>query len=79
MRHACFSLLAEGEAAAMPIVEDDAPKKAPKHDLGEDLSSLSLEELDERILLLRAEIGRIEEAIRAKRASADVAATFFKR
>jgi uncharacterized small protein (DUF1192 family) len=63
----------------MPIIDEDAPKKTPKHELGEDLSSLSLEELDERILLLKAEIGRVEEAIRAKRASADVAATFFKR
>jgi len=63
----------------MPIVDDDAPKKKPKHELGEDLSTLSLAELDQRIVLLRAEIGRIEEAVRTKRASADVAATFFKR
>jgi len=63
----------------MPMIDEDAPKKPPKHELGEDLSSLSLAELDERILLLKAEIGRIEEAIGAKRAGADAAATFFKR
>lgn len=63
----------------MPTIDEDAPKKPTKHELGEDLSSLSLAELDERILFLKAEIGRIEEAIRAKQASADAASTFFKR
>lgn len=62
----------------MAILDEDAAKKTPKHELGEDLSSLSLDELDERIMLLRQEIERIEEAIAAKRTSADVAATFFK-
>ena len=58
--------------------DEDAPRKAPKHEVGADLSSLSLDELAERIDLLNAEIRRIEEAIQAKRASADVAASFFK-
>jgi uncharacterized small protein (DUF1192 family) len=47
--------------------------------LGEDLATLSLEELEERIGLLKTEIERIEAALRQKRASADVAASFFKR
>ena len=59
--------------------DEDAPKKKRKHEIGEDLSTLSLDELAERIALLKDEIVRIEQAIAAKRASADVAASFFKR
>jgi len=64
----------------MPLIEDEPPKKKKTaHELGEDLSTLSLHELDERIGLLKAEIERIDAAIRLKRASADTAASFFKR
>jgi uncharacterized small protein (DUF1192 family) len=63
----------------MAIFDEEAPKKKAAHELGEDLSKLSLDELALRIDLLKAEIGRIEEAAEAKRASADVAASFFKR
>ena len=63
----------------MPLIDDDPPKKKKAHELGEDLTTLSLDELAERIGLLKSEIERIEAAIRAKRASADVAASFFKR
>lgn len=59
--------------------DEDAPRKKLRHGIGEDLSSLSLDELAERIALLRDEIARIEAAIAAKRASADVAASFFRR
>jgi uncharacterized small protein (DUF1192 family) len=59
--------------------DEDAPRKKLRHEIGEDLSTLSLDELGERIALLQAEIGRIEAAISAKKASADVAASFFKR
>ena len=59
--------------------DEDRPKKKLKHELGEDLSRLSLDELGERIQLLRDEIGRIEGAIATKRASAEAAASFFKR
>jgi uncharacterized small protein (DUF1192 family) len=59
--------------------DEDAPRKKLKHEVGEDLSALSLDELADRIALLRQEIARIEQAIAAKRASADVAASFFKR
>jgi uncharacterized small protein (DUF1192 family) len=58
--------------------DDDAPRKKLKHQVGEDLSTLSLDELAERIALLNEEIARIKEAIAAKRASAEVAASFFK-
>ncbi len=64
----------------MPLFDEEAPKKKKAgHELGEDLATLSLAELEERIGLLKTEIDRIEAAIRSKRASADVAASFFKR
>ncbi len=59
--------------------EEAAPKKKLAHEVGEDLSTLSLSELAERIALLNGEIARIEEAIATKQASAEVAAAFFKR
>ena len=63
----------------MPIADDDVPRRVTLHAIGEDLASLSLEELTERIALLRDEIDRLEEAIRAKRASADAADAVFRR
>jgi uncharacterized small protein (DUF1192 family) len=61
------------------VFEEEQPKKKVVHTIGEDLATLSIDELVERIDILRAEISRLEEAIAAKRASADVAASFFKR
>jgi len=63
----------------MAIFDEEAPKKKAAHEIGEDLSKLSLDELAARADILKAEIGRIEEAAHAKRASAEVAASFFKR
>jgi uncharacterized small protein (DUF1192 family) len=59
--------------------EDDRPKKRPVHDIGQDLSLLSVEELAERIGILREEIARLEAAMAGKRASRNVADQFFKR
>ena len=42
------------------------------------LDDLSVQEIDERITTLRAEITRLEEARRAKQASLSAAAVFFK-
>ena len=63
----------------MPIVDEDPPRRTTAHEIGQDLSALSLDELAERIALLRGEIERIEAAIRAKQASAEAADAFFKR
>lgn len=59
--------------------DDDKPKKKISHEIGQDLALLSVSELEARIALLREEIGRLELAIGAKRASLDAANTFFKR
>lgn len=59
---------------------DDAPRERPQpHRVGEDLSRLSLHELQERIALLEEEIRRIKQAVDAKSASRDAASSFFKR
>ncbi len=56
-----------------------APKKAPaRHELGQPLDALSLDELGERIELLQAEIARLEAARNNKSASRAVADAFFK-
>jgi uncharacterized small protein (DUF1192 family) len=59
--------------------DEDKPRTKIAHTLGEDLAKLSLDELAARVALLRAEIERIEAAAAAKRSSAEVAASFFKR
>jgi uncharacterized small protein (DUF1192 family) len=63
----------------MPALdEDDRPKKKIAHEIGQDLALLSVEELSERIALLKAEIARLEDATTKKRASRSVADQFFK-
>jgi len=62
----------------MPIEDDDRPRKKISHEIGQDLSLLSLEELTERIALLKGEIERLEAAATKKRASKDAANSFFK-
>jgi uncharacterized small protein (DUF1192 family) len=62
----------------MPIEEDDRPRKKVTHEIGQDLSLLSVEELTERMALLNSEIERLQVAMAKKRASKDAAASFFK-
>ena len=59
--------------------DDDRPRKAVSHEIGQPLDTLSLADLDERIALLRAEIARIEAARSAKQAAQGAADAFFKR
>jgi uncharacterized small protein (DUF1192 family) len=59
--------------------EDDRPKKKIAHEIGQDLSLLSVAELRERIALLREEIARLEATIANKEASRNAAEGFFKR
>lgn len=58
--------------------DDDRAKKPAPHVIGQDVSTLSLAELGERIGLLNAEIRRLEAAIKEKSASRDAAQSFFK-
>jgi uncharacterized small protein (DUF1192 family) len=55
------------------------PRKASSsHEIGQSLDELSVQEIDERITTLQAEITRLGEARRAKQASVSAAAAFFK-
>jgi len=58
--------------------DDNKPRKKIAHEIGQDLSLLSVEELGERIALLTAEIERLRSAEVKKRASRDAANNFFK-
>jgi uncharacterized small protein (DUF1192 family) len=54
------------------------PKKKV-HEIGEDITLLSVVELNERVATLHAEIKRLEAAIRAKQATRTAADDFFRR
>jgi uncharacterized small protein (DUF1192 family) len=60
------------------IDDDDRPKKKISHEIGQELGLLSVEELRERIALLKDEIARLEAAMANKRASLSAAEGFFK-
>ncbi|MBS7804813.1 DUF1192 domain-containing protein [Rhizobiales bacterium TNE-4] len=58
---------------------DEKPVKKPlTHDIGQDLGTLSVDELTDRIVLLQAEIERLEAAKMAKQASKQSAESIFK-
>jgi len=59
--------------------DDLLPKKKTVHEIGQDLSLLSIGELSERIALLEEEIARLEAAKASKSASRTAADAFFKR
>jgi uncharacterized small protein (DUF1192 family) len=64
----------------MPAIDDDdRPKKKIVHELGQDLTLLSVGELNERIALLKDEIARLEGDIKSKQASKSAADLFFKK
>jgi len=55
------------------------PKRVPPHEIGQDLSLLSIAELDERVAALRNEIMRLETAKAHKLAAQGTAESVFKR
>jgi uncharacterized small protein (DUF1192 family) len=61
------------------IDDDDRPKKKIAHEIGQDLTLLSVEELTARVQLLHDEINRLEADMAQKRASRSAADQFFKR
>ena len=62
----------------MSFLDDDRPKKPASHELGADLSQLSLDELQHRIGLLRAEIERLEAEVISKSAGRLAAENIFR-
>jgi len=64
----------------MPAIDDDdKPKKKVAHEIGQDLTLLSVDELRARVQLLHDEINRLEADMAQKRASRSAADQFFKR
>jgi len=64
----------------MPAFDDeDRPKKKISHEIGQELTLLSVKELQERIDLMREEIARLEADIAKKQASRSAADQFFKK
>ncbi|ANH05235.1 MULTISPECIES: DUF1192 domain-containing protein [Shinella] len=62
----------------MSFFEDDRPVKKIAHEIGSDLSLLSVDELAARIDLLRAEIERLEAEKLKKGASRSAAENLFR-
>ena len=62
----------------MAIDDDDKPRKKNTHEVGQDLSLLSVEDVEGRIDLLSTEIERLKADMVKKRASRDAANSVFK-
>lgn len=63
----------------MALFDDEAARAKRLHEIGQDLSLLSVEELDGRICLLRDEIQRLEAEIKAKASTRLDAEALFRR
>jgi uncharacterized small protein (DUF1192 family) len=63
----------------MAVFDEEPARKPVQHEIGQDLSALSVHELDERLELLRAEIERLVAAKARKTSSKTAAESFFKR
>jgi uncharacterized small protein (DUF1192 family) len=72
-------MLVVAEPAMAAIDDDERPKKKIAHEIGQELSLLSVKELDERIALLQSEIARLEANKIGKQASRQTADQFFKK
>lgn len=58
--------------------EDDTPRKPSAHEVGMILDALSVQELEERLVLLEKEIERLKEEIARKTSSRSAADSAFK-
>ena len=63
----------------MAMDDDNRPLRPLGPVLGEDVSLLSIEEIEERTAACRQEIERLEAALADKRASRDAADSVFRR
>ncbi len=60
-------------------MDEDLPKRKKAFEIGQDLSLLSADELQETVNVLKQEIARIEAEMTSKSASRNAAEAFFKR
>jgi uncharacterized small protein (DUF1192 family) len=63
----------------MSIFDDKPAKRKHAHEIGQDLSLLSVEELTARIALLQGEIARIQAELDAKNQTKSAAEALFRR
>jgi len=63
----------------MSMFDEDAPRKKKIHEIGQDLSLLSVDELSGRIEQLKEEILRLEAEKTAKDATRSAADAFFRK
>lgn len=63
----------------MAVFDDEPRKKQKPHEIGQDLSLLSVGDLAERIAILRAETARLEAELNAKDATKTAAEALFRR
>jgi uncharacterized small protein (DUF1192 family) len=61
-----------------PFGEEIVRPRPEAHVIGQDLSALSIDELQERVAMLQSEIDRLQEARKKKVDSKSVADAFFK-
>lgn len=62
----------------MAMFDDDQAKRPKAHEVGMPIDTMSVEELNERIALLRSEIARLEQAIGARQKTRSEADSLFK-
>jgi uncharacterized small protein (DUF1192 family) len=70
--------ISETPGNAMAIEDDERPTKKVSHEIGQELTMLSVEELEARIALLNTEIQRLQSSMALKRSTRDAADRFFK-
>ncbi|MER9843708.1 DUF1192 domain-containing protein [Mesorhizobium australicum] len=63
----------------MAIFDDEPKKKVRPHEIGQDLSLLSVGDLSERIGILRDEIARLEAELKTKDTTKSAAEALFRR
>jgi uncharacterized small protein (DUF1192 family) len=63
----------------MALFDEEPKKKKPPHEIGQDLSALSVGDLNERIWQLQAEIARLEAELSAKNVTRSAADALFRR
>ena len=63
----------------MAFIDEEPLKRAKAHEIGQDLSLLSVEELRTRIDVLKDEIARIEQELSQKGATKAAADALFRR
>jgi uncharacterized small protein (DUF1192 family) len=63
---------------ALDPFADELRPTVSGHEIGQDLSMLSIDELDERVEMLEREIARLKDARAKKESSLAAASAFFK-